>query len=60
MCINSMVLQICNLLFQDGITPIMYAMTACQPGVVDLLKNKYGQQEPFPEAVSTLFMPHNS
>ena len=32
----------------------MSAMVASQSEVVDLLKNKYGQQEPFPEAVSSL------
>ena len=32
----------------------MVAMTTGQSKVVDLLKNKYGQQEPFAEAVSGL------
>ena len=32
----------------------MVAMVTGQSKVVDLLKNKYGQQEPFPEAVSGL------
>ena len=32
----------------------MSAMVASQSEVVDLLKNKYGQQEPCPEAVSIL------
>ena len=39
-------------LFQEGTTPIMFAMMASQSDVVDLFKNKYGQKEPFPEAVS--------
>ena len=32
----------------------MLAMMASQSDVVDLLKNKYDQQEPTPEAVSSL------
>ena len=32
----------------------MFAMVAGMSDVVDLLKNKYGQQEPFPEAVSII------
>ena len=32
----------------------MVAMTTGQSKVVDLLKNKYGQQEAFPKAVSGL------
>ena len=40
-------------LFQEGTTPIMLAMVASQSDVADLLKNKYGQKEPFPEAVSS-------
>ena len=39
-------------LFQLETTPIMFAMMASQSDVVDLFKNKYGQKEPFPEAVS--------
>lgn len=34
----------------------MNAMVASQSDVVDLLKNKYGQQEPFPEAVSSSYL----
>ena len=32
----------------------MFAMVAGRSDVVDLLKNKYGQQEPSQEAVSSL------
>ena len=41
--------------FQEEVTPIMFAMVAGHSNVVDLLKNKYGQEEPFPEAVSRHF-----
>ena len=41
-------------IFQEGITPIMLAMVAGQSDVVDLLKNKYDQQEPFLKAVSSI------
>ena len=51
-------IYVCNLvnvsIFQEGTTPITLAMVAGQSDAVDLLKNKYGQQEPSPEAVSSL------
>ena len=36
---------------QKGITPIKVAAMREQYGVVSLLKNKYGQEEPTPEEV---------
>ena len=49
---------ICCIYIQDGTIPIMLAMVTGQSDVVDLLKNKYGQQEPSPKAVSSLNFPY--